>query len=217
LRYVNARSDLHYVWILNNDTVVAKDALTAMLSAALRDPYQRPIGSMIYEYERPEKLQMCGGLRVGVGYLVAPTPVRQLDKVAFLSGASLFLARPALQRLGYFPEEYFLNSEDLEYTYFFGRQFRAVHPELAPFLVAGSVWHKVGATQRRDKYLYAHYLTRNMLYSAEKLGRRSLVWTLGYVFVRAFYSLVRGRIERASGILSGVRAYRDGQLGPYRP
>ena len=64
VRYVMKKGDGKYLWILNNDTVVDKDALSAMVTAIEKEPVIGMVGSKLLYYDRPHVLQAAGGCRI---------------------------------------------------------------------------------------------------------------------------------------------------------
>lgn len=50
-----------YVWLLNNDTVVAPDALAELVAMAEATPHSGMIGSKILFYDRPDTIWFAGG------------------------------------------------------------------------------------------------------------------------------------------------------------
>jgi GT2 family glycosyltransferase len=214
LRYFMARGDSQFVWLLNNDTVVDPGALRDLVRAVSGDVHDRPAGSDVYDYSHPDRLQLRAGQKLGIpGLLVAPRYTTRLDEVDYLMGASIFLSRRRLAELGLMNEEYFLNAEDLEYTYLSGRRFRRQHPGLTPFLVAGRIWHKESATQGRNRSMHSYYFTRNVLYASAKIGTVTGVTTLCYAVLRALFALSRLHLGQARGTLAGIRDYLAGVKG----
>jgi GT2 family glycosyltransferase len=216
LRYVLARPEFEYVWILNNDLVVAMDALSEMLKVSADDSYERPIGSYHYNYFSPDTLEMVGGLYVTKFLAIRPDFEKDINKVDYLSGASLLLTRKRLESLGLILEEYFLNAEDLEYTYFYKVEFQKQNPDVSPFLVAGSIWHKVSATQGKSSFLHSYYYTRNILYSSCKIGNLQFSFTFLNAVLRLIYALLLGKISLARGIAVGTLAFFKRDYGIYR-
>lgn len=216
LRYALARPEFEYVWILNNDLVVAADALSEMLKASAHDSYERPIGSYHYNYFSPDTLEMVAGLRVTKFLALRPDFEKDINKVDYLSGASLFLTRKRLKSLGLILEEYFLNAEDLEYTYFYKAEFQKQNPGISPFLAAGSIWHKVSATQGKSSFLHSYYYTRNILYSSCKIGSLQFLFTFLNALLRLTYALLLGKISLARGIAVGTLAFFRRDYGIYR-
>ncbi len=216
LRYIMKRLDFEHVWILNNDTVVAENALSEMIQAASQDHYDRPIGSYQYNYFKPHVLEMVAGLSIARYAAIRPTFEQDISKVDFLSGASIFMSRKRLESLGLILEEYFLNFEDLEYTYFYKTEFKKGNPYVDPFLVAGSIWHKESATQGKNRFLQSYYFTRNVLYSSRKIERVKFLLTFVYALFRIIYALLSGKLDLAKGIVVGIFAFIRGDYGAYR-
>jgi GT2 family glycosyltransferase len=216
LRYVMGRPDFEYVWILNNDTVVAENALSEMIQATGQDPYDRPVGSYQYNYFNPQHLEMVAGLSIARYAAIRPTFEQDIRKVDYLSGASIFLTKRRLESLGLILEEYFLNSEDLEYTYFYKTEFAKQNPNVDPFLAAGSIWHKESATQGKNRFLQSYYFTRNVLYSSRKIGSVKFLLTFFYALLRIVYALLLGKLGLAKGIVVGIFAFIRRDYGAYR-
>jgi GT2 family glycosyltransferase len=215
LHYVMERPDFEYVWILNNDTVVAENSLSEMIQASSQDPYDRPIGSYQYNYFNPGHLEMVAGLSIARYVAIRPTFEQDIRKVDFLSGASIFMSRKRLENLGLMLEEYFLNLEDLEYTYFYKTEFIKQNPNVDPFLAAGSIWHKESATQGKNRFLQSYYFTRNVLYSSSKIGGLKFLLTFFYAFFRLVYALLLGKVSLAKGIVIGIFAFIRRDYGAY--
>jgi Predicted glycosyltransferases len=100
-----------FVWLLNNDAVPHPDALQAMLRVMEGDAQVAAVGSVIYDLERPKRVQTWGGGRVWRWAGVArhhrrPVAARRLD---YLTAASILLRRAALERAGLFDEDTFFH------------------------------------------------------------------------------------------------------------
>ncbi len=216
LRFALAQADCARLWILNNDVVLDTDCLAELQAAAAADPHDRLIGSRIYHMDAPDRLQACGGQRLGFGPLLAPRYVERIQDIDYLVGASIFVSRRRAEELGEFNELYFLNAEDLEYSYPYKRSFVNEHPHVPAFLVAGRVWHRESSTQSRNRYQHTYYYTRNLLYAARKLGRLVAATTFAHALLRAGFAQLRGHSAAARGIRRGMRDYLAGVVGPYR-
>jgi GT2 family glycosyltransferase len=132
-----------YVWLLNNDTIVDRKALRAMVDRAEQDPKIGAVGSAIYSIEDRQQLQAWGGGYVNFWlgrsrHFLSPVPD---EKIEFLTGASLLLRRSVLESVGLLDEGFFLYWEDADYC----AHLRRTGWRLA---VAGDskVWHKENAT-----------------------------------------------------------------------
>ena len=131
------------VWLLNNDTTVAPDSLSLMVSAALEDPLVGLVGAVLYQADAPDRVQVWGGGRVGdrlavVTVATAPTP---LD---FLCGASMLVRRVVFEDVGLLDERFFFFMEDVDFSRMAARRGWRL-------AVAGgaAVWHKGGASVNR--------------------------------------------------------------------
>jgi GT2 family glycosyltransferase len=128
LRHALARADFDYAWLLNNDTVIAPDALTALVARMRERPDAGQCGSRLLFYDAPREVQAYGGAtynrwlawsrHVGA-FCPADRPVdvsrieRRLDYVV---GASLLVSRSFLLDVGLLSEEYFLYGEEIDWA-----------------------------------------------------------------------------------------------------
>lgn len=216
MRWALARPDCGWLWILNNDIVVDAQAGAQLVTAVRADPHDRPAGTFIYHLDDPQRLQACGGQRLGRGPLVAPRYVDRIESVDYLTGASLFMSRRRAERLGFFNEDYFLNAEDLEYTYPYRRAFARTHPDVPAFIVAGRVWHRESSSQSRNRYLHTYYFTRNLLYASRRIGPLHGIATLANAVARIGLALLRRETQSARGIARGIRDFRAGIVGAWQ-
>lgn len=202
LRYVMARDDFDYVWLLNNDTVIKSDALTQMIRCIKERPDVGMCGSTIPFYHEPDKLWALGGATYNK--FIARTrciglnqPVNQkIDRkkierrLKYLAGASILVSRSFLRDVGLMSEDYFLYFEELDWAERAkGRYSMAYAPE-------SIVYHKVSASTGNDS------TNKNNRVSEYFMFKNSLLFTYQYfplfipfVFTRvtAIYVLKRFR------------------------
>ncbi len=129
IRYALAARFCEYLWVLNNDTRVDAQALTALYHCAQQNSQVALLGSTILDYEDTDKVQCAGGCRYyplltiikpwGRGkslkeVLNYPAHALKLD---YIYGASLFLRISAIQKVGLLNEDYFLFYEELDYAH----------------------------------------------------------------------------------------------------
>ncbi|HFD11740.1 MAG TPA: glycosyltransferase family 2 protein, partial [Crenotrichaceae bacterium] len=114
-----------YVWILNNDTVVADNALTTLLDCSQQHPDIACFGSTLVDYSRPEKVQCAGGCRYNPLTTVRTeiyhdrdlhwVENQQQDLVLdYVCGAAMFLQVEALRKVGMLNQQFFLYYEELD-------------------------------------------------------------------------------------------------------
>lgn len=124
-------TDIHYVWLLNNDTIVDQDALGALTKAHTRykeDLGNNPgiIGSKVKFYHDKDIIQAVGGIfsvpngKVKlIGFNERDTgqydaPQHHYDMVL---GASMFVDIDFIKEVGMLNEDYFLYSEELDWSH----------------------------------------------------------------------------------------------------
>lgn len=115
IRYALERG-AEYIWLLNNDTIVSPDALTAMIEVAESDPKIGAVGSVLYYMNQPEKIQAWGGGRVNLitgrsRHLLA------LGDLHYITGASMLLRKEALEQVGLLDEGFFMYWEDTDLSF----------------------------------------------------------------------------------------------------
>ncbi len=154
LRYALARDEFEYVWLLNNDTVVDRDALACLVRRMREKPRAGICGSTLPFYSLPGNLWArggatynrwfayaeCIGIHQAVDSPVDPEGVeRRMDYVA---GASMFVSRSFLRDVGLMDEGYFLYFEEPDWAV------RARGRYELAYARDSVVYHKVGSSVR---------------------------------------------------------------------
>lgn len=205
------------VWLLNNDTVVDRNALS--LADALTRKDTGIAGSRIYfapghEYhhdrytksERGKVFWYAGGIIDWDNMYASHRGVDEVDtgqydasaETPFVSGCSMMIRRDVIERIGYLDERFFLYLEDLDYCLRAEKSgFRLLyHPQSV-------VWHvNAGSSGGAGKSIHEYYMTRNRLL----VGMR-------YAPVRTKFALLR---ESMRFIKSGPAIKRRAVLDAVR-
>ena len=126
IRYARMRDDFDYIWILNNDTVIKKDALKRLVAYADAHHEKRGlIGTTLLFYDAPDKIQAFGAsfnpyLAVQKHYLSHENYTAELvetfdqRKLDYVIGASMLMTRACMEKIGLMPEEYFIYFEEID-------------------------------------------------------------------------------------------------------
>jgi GT2 family glycosyltransferase len=168
-----------FVWLLNNDTEVDKNALIGLM-----DVFDKQnvgvAGSKIYFYkgfefhhdrykesERGRVIWHVGGQVDWANMYASHRGVDEVDSgkyeesisVPFVSGCSFMISSDVISRIGLLDEQYFMYYEDFDYCMKAKKMgYQIVY---APKSV---LWHKnSGSTGRPGNNLHEYYLTRNRL------------------------------------------------------
>jgi GT2 family glycosyltransferase len=186
-----------YVWLLNNDTKVDPTALRALVEKAETDPQIGAVGSAIYSMEAPQRLQVWGGGKVS--FLLGGSrhffkPVGD-EKIQYITGASLFLRRAALDTVGLLDEGFFFYWEDSDLCF----RLRQAGWRLA-VAARSAVWHKESASLRGENTLLDTYFNQGAVRFFEKHAPvpQFSLWIGG--ILRLGKRLVRGDWNRARAV-----------------
>lgn len=168
-----------HVWLLNNDTTVAKDTLPQLIRS-FEHPRVGIAAPKIYfsagrefhhdrykHSERGKVLWYAGGLVDWANMYASHRGVDEVDRgqynreeeTEFITGCSMCIKREVIEAVGYLDDRYFVYLEDLDYSL---RTKRAGFSLM--YTPKAVVWHKnAGSTARPGNMLHEYYLTRNRL------------------------------------------------------
>lgn len=115
IRYAMKR-EADYMWLLNNDTIVDPEALSAMVALAESDEKIGLVGSTLYYSHDPKSVQAYGGGIInwwsGTNRLLKGPVKAKLD---FLTAASLLIKRSVIESVGLLDESFFFYWDDVAY------------------------------------------------------------------------------------------------------
>lgn len=195
LRYVLARGDGDYVWLLNNDTVIEPGALAALVRRMEERPDAGMCGSTILYYDTPGIIWAQGGGTLNLwlaksnslGHGMARDRALPQDHVErhmdYVAGASILVSRRFLEQVGLMSEDYFLYFEEPDWA-FRGKEFRLLY---APDSV---VYHKVGtSTQLVNKVEHAYCSHHGYIYRSSLLfTSRFFPQAIPFVYLRCCFN-----------------------------
>ncbi|MCD6364173.1 MAG: glycosyltransferase [Synergistetes bacterium] len=185
IEYALSRDDVKYIWILNNDTVVAGDALSLMIKLAESGDKIGLVGAKVLFYDSPDVIQCLGGTDYirwnGFGKPIARGEKEEkftdsFEIKGYVYGACLLLKKEVLENIGMFDEAYFLQTEETDLC------FRAKQCGWKQVCCSrAKIWHKEGkATGKEDEgslryYVIGRYYNRrNYIYFLKKHLRNYL-------------------------------------------
>jgi GT2 family glycosyltransferase len=149
-----------YVWLLNNDTKAAPDALSALVVKALTDKRIGAVASICYFADKPTAVQAWAGFRVNlwIGYGRLTIVPHEDDWFHSLNGTSMLVARTAMEDVGLLDEGFFLYWEDTEFCLRLRK--KGWRTAAAP---DSKVLHKVNASTGENKVILDRYQTASGL------------------------------------------------------
>lgn len=186
------------VWILNNDTVVDKNALLAMKNRLFSKPRPGLCGSRV-QYMGTDRVQCCGGgktnLWTGLSTLSGygfPIPRALLSSaetieksINFIYGASVMASREFIQTVGLLDERYFLYCEEQDWAYSARGAFDLAYAQDA--IVIHKEGCSTGFSYRKISPMALWYLTKSRVLLTAKHNP----WALPTVFTSIIFAALR--------------------------
>lgn len=237
LRFLQARGGADYVWLLNNDTVVAPDSLSALVRVAESDPSIGAVGGTMLEFVEPDVVQYFAGasfatwrgrIRLLGHGLPASAPRQESLRLDYVSGGCMLVPLRVLDDVGLLDERFFMYSEDADWC--FCMRDAGYRVAFAP---DAEVWHKGGASSVPGSPMHDyHNMVGNLLvmqkhhpwhlpfmvpyslyrYLAPKIVRRQ--WTRAIAVARAFYDVAVGNTGTAAAHRPTVQPQVSPRLEP---
>ncbi|WP_423855806.1 glycosyltransferase [Acidithiobacillus sulfuriphilus] len=197
------RQGAEHVWLLNNDAVPHPNALQAMLRRMEGDAQLGAVGSVIHDLERPGRVQTWGGGRawrwVGVARHYR-RPVA-MEKLEYLTAASLLLRREALEDVGLFDAgRYFMYWEDADLCF----RLRAQGWKLAVAADA-LIWHQRSSSLGHTNPLKDYYVMMSAGQFVRQYARYPRLAMILGALGRVTRRVGLGRWRNAGAILRALR------------
>jgi GT2 family glycosyltransferase len=212
-----------YIFLLNNDTVIAPDMLRRLVDVAESEADIGVTGPTMLYFDRPEIIWCAGNTidwrngettRLGAEShrsLLDGVPVRTVD---FISSCAVCIKRRVFETVGLLDERYFIYYEEADLSFrSAGRGWRTMHVPQA------LMWHKVSATMDATSPATEYYMNRNtLLFLSQHLRGISRCKSLARVSGRslaviAAYTMKPHGGARQRNRNARIMAIRDGLLG----
>lgn len=210
------RQKADFVWLLNNDTIADKDALSIV--RAFDDQRVGVAGSKIYfapghEYhkdrytkkDRGKVIWYAGGIVDWANMYASHRGVDEVDsgqydkeeETAFITGCSMIVRREVFENIGLLDDAYYLYLEDLDFCL---RAKRAGYKLL--YCPKSIIWHiNAGSSGGAGNPLHDYYLTRNRL----RIGMRYAPGRTKFALLKeAIGFAAHGPQEKRKAVLDAV-------------
>lgn len=162
IRWARERWTPRGFWLLNNDVKAEPGSLAALLAAHASVPRAGICGSVLLEWDEPERVQAVAGvfrrwLGVGSHATEVPAGVEASVDVDYPVGASMYVASDYLDDVGLMDPSYFLYCEEMDwaergrrrgYRPLVALRSRLLHKEGASTGSRGGVRHKSLLSER---------------------------------------------------------------------
>ena len=154
-----------WVFVLNEDTILAKDCLSRLLETGESDERIGIVGPMVYHHADPNIIQTAGG-RLGSRWEAWHLAEDEEDRgqyqsphlVEWVSGCGILVRRAVIEQVGVIDERYFYYWEETEWCLRAGKAgWQVMHVPKA------KLWHKGVQRNHQPKPSVTYYATRNRL------------------------------------------------------
>jgi GT2 family glycosyltransferase len=217
--------DCQYVWLLNNDTTVAPDALAEVIARTESDPSIGLCGSTLVYHHDQQMVQALGGAVFNrftgrSRHIGAFLPLRSVPTdpapteraMSYVIGAAMLVRRAYLEQIGLMQEDYFLYYEEIDWCTRGKDKFRLGY---APNSL---VFHKEGASigtaasGGSNQSLY--YLFRSRVRFTARFFPYALPTVLVFCAVDILKFLLKQKFSSADAALRGVLQLQRRQAMP---
>ncbi|MEK0445241.1 MAG: hypothetical protein RLZZ399_562 [Verrucomicrobiota bacterium] len=213
------RIGARYAFLLNNDTTVEAEALTALVDAAERDPGAGILAPVVHYHDSPGSIWFSGAvLRLGRGEAVhdhTRQPERSAAPYAspWVSGCAMLVRMVAVDQVGGFDDRFYLTWEDVDWCV------RMRSEGWGVFVVpAARIFHKCSRATRRITGIRCYYAVRNSLLMAQKHAGLGYWTAIVCVVISHARALRRETVtERRESIRTAWQGLRDHWRGRYGP
>ena len=211
LRYLRNRGGGDFVWLLNNDTVVAPSALAKLVARAGDDPSIGAVGATVLDFAKPDEVQYFAGaafapwrgrIRLIGNGLPATAPRPEPLDLHYISGGCILVRWSTIEAVGLLDERFFMYSEDADWCFCM----RKAGFRLA-FAADAEIWHKGGASSVPGSPMHDYHNLIGNLLVMHKHHPSHLPFTVLYALYRYLApKIVKGRWRRAAAV---ARAFGD--------
>ena len=152
-----------WVFVLNEDTIIANDCLTRLIEAGKSNPKIGIVGPMVYHNNEPNVIQSAGGMlsRYWQSWHIAQNEqdqgqVSQTHFVDWISGCAILVRRETIDQIGGLDERFFYYWEETEWCVRARKYgWLILHVPLA------KLWHKGVQRDYHPNPNVTYYATRN--------------------------------------------------------
>jgi GT2 family glycosyltransferase len=221
MKYAMNRGGYDYLHLLDNDVVVAPDAIAQLVNALENAPEAGVAGSKICFMDRPDKIHEIGAfVNFKAGINIKPNSYGRKDNktstktclVDYAAACSLMVRTSVVKEVGIMDEGFFLYWDDIDWCARIRRQGYKI-------LGVGSskIWHKMGGTVKTST-LPNYYWTRNSIYYfnkyvADDIRKKSLRKILEYYYEAIYTCRFYGKRKTAITFCEAIKDALKGRRG----
>jgi GT2 family glycosyltransferase len=187
-----------YILVLNNDTIVAPNMISALVDAA-QDYPNGVLGPITYYQDQPDVIWWAGTVwlsdqssftHLGDREIDNADKYSQIKECDYVVGSALFAVSNIYREIGLFDARYFLTFEETDWCY------RAKqHGYRCYCIPQAKLWHKVSSSLGSGSPLQHYFYMRN-----------ALLWGERYLDMRSYLKLLSKSLAVALCLSTGDKA-----------
>jgi GT2 family glycosyltransferase len=210
-----------YVLLLNNDAIVERRAIGALMAAAMAHPDAGFFGPLICSLGDQGTILSAGGIFAagwqtthrGMGERDS-SPYASLFEADYLSGCALLVSRKAIATTGVLDPDYYFYHEDVDWCY---RGKKLGFKTL--FVPNAKVWHPDTRTRDEFSARVTYYMARNALLFARKhhlkiQGLRLLLNDIRTILAWTFKPRWQKKRKQRNALVRAIADFLRGRVGP---
>jgi GT2 family glycosyltransferase len=196
-----------YVFLLNNDTEVEKDALTKLVEAAETDKKVGLVSPVIFN-GTDRQIWFSGGkidwLRMRTLHNLKAAAVDAYES-EFISGCAMLVKAAVFREIGLLDEDYFLYWEDADFSW------RAKKAGFKNIVVTGSWIYHFEKSEGEKKNKTYWLVVSGLIFFKKNTSLRLRPWISSYIFLRKMKNLLDVFFKRNELAPTVRKAYKDFQ------
>lgn len=206
-----------YILLLNNDTVIAKNAINILIKKMQEDNSLGIVGSRIMYYNNRNVINYCGG---DINWLKATTIHKgyksifrdrnnEFEYTNFVTGCCMLIKKEVFDKVEYLPEEYFMYYEDADFCV------QVCNAGYKLGVCTNSViYHKISASSGGEESAFSiKWGTRNRIIFMNKYKKYTKsILTIIFFYITRMYKIfiykIQGQYEKSEAIKKGIKEGR---------
>ena len=183
IQYANGE----YIFFVNNDTLFAENLIEELIKPFYENESIGIISPKVIYYEKPNIIQYAGATEInsltGRNKVIGQgkndnNKLFKSDFTFFAHGAAMIIRRSIVEKVGVFPEIFFLYYEELDYSYRIRKAGYKVY-----FNNRAVIYHRVSYSVGADSPLKTYYMTRNRIMFMHRnfTGMRFIIFILFFI------------------------------------
>jgi GT2 family glycosyltransferase len=201
-----------YVHLLDNDVIVNKDTFYNAYELLENEPDIGAVGSKLYQFDEPEKLQEMGAFVDWEKCQINPqyagvsdsSSILNLVECDYVPACSVMIRTDLVRKIGSFDESFFLYWDDIEW---FHRLRQTGHKVVC--CGKSKAWHKMGVKIKNNTagtYYFQRNRVRFFLKYSKKEDLESTVQTIfNDLFESYYFSRLEAKFNTAKTVLHSIK------------